>query len=591
MPTKPYLSRIWIIPVAYAVFGILWILLSDRLLYAARLPEEVSQSLQSIKGILYVAISTLLVALITWLHDSSSQNMTRVLAERDERFHFALGSIREAAFDYDIAKQVLHWSYGLRQLLGDVDNDVLTDLGQFRNSIHPDDVGRVVAGFSDVGAGKITQFRQIFRLRTRSGNYLWTEVRAMVIKGTANEPLRLVGVLRDVTERMRFEMDLIASNRALTALSDGNREIVQATSCDAVMQRVCQILVNRAGYKMAWIGQLEESGLLLPVAFAGTTRTYFDQEPLHTDDLNAHRSPITLAAAKCRTINARSEDTERTFTLWSERARHAGQSSCLAVPLLTQPQQGNGSGCFGVIAIYLGAGEVFDEREQLILETLCRDLSFALSVLQQKDKTDYVRRANELSEARLNDTLSQTVMALAATVERRDPYAAGHEARMAEMAIAVANKLGLGNDQLMGIRLAALLHDIGKIGISSEILAKPALLTPAERAMVRQHPQIGHDIIAGIDFPWPVKRVVLEHHERLDGSGYPNGLKGDQICLEARIIAVCDVAEAIMSGRPYRPAHTLTEALAVLSEPGKFDARVVAAFRELAIGGQLPLAA
>lgn len=147
-------------------------------------------------------------------------------------------------------------------------------------------------------------------------------------------------------------------------------------------------------------------------------------------------------------------------------------------------------------------------------------------------------------------------------VEARDPYTAGHQRKVASLAVAIGESIGLGIDSLAGLKLAALVHDIGKIYVPAEFLNKPGKLTDIEFAIIKQHPVLGHEILAPIDFGWPLSRFVLEHHERLDGSGYPSGLSGEAICIEARVLAVADTVDAMTSDRPYRPGRGLEMALA-----------------------------
>jgi len=155
---------------------------------------------------------------------------------------------------------------------------------------------------------------------------------------------------------------------------------------------------------------------------------------------------------------------------------------------------------------------------------------------------------------RLRKAIGATVQAMAVVVETRDPYTAGHQRRVADLARSIASEMGLSKGQIDGIRTAASIHDIGKISVPAEILSKPSKLSDTEFSLIKLHPQSGYDILKDIEFPWPVARMVVEHHERVDGSGYPNGLKGEEILLESRIIALADVVEAIASHRPYRPA-------------------------------------
>jgi len=165
------------------------------------------------------------------------------------------------------------------------------------------------------------------------------------------------------------------------------------------------------------------------------------------------------------------------------------------------------------------------------------------------------------SYERLHRTLGETVNALATTVEKRDPYTSGHMRRSTQLACAIAEDMGLPDSQIDGLRIAGLLHDIGKITVPAEILSKPGRLSEGELIIIRSHAQVGYDILGQIDFPWPVALTVIQHHERLDGSGYPSGLRGDQIIPEARILAVADVMEAMTSHRPYRPTRGLDIAL------------------------------
>ena len=208
-----------------------------------------------------------------------------------------------------------------------------------------------------------------------------------------------------------------------------------------------------------------------------------------------------------------------------------------------------------------------DRLEERIRE---KTLSLEQEVAERK-------RANEA----LKQTLNGTVVALARAVEMRDLYTAGHQMRVSELATRVARELGFSEDRLEGIRVMGLLHDIGKIIVPAEILTKPSKLTDYEFVFIKAHSQAGYDILKEIQFPWPVATAVLQHHERLNGSGYPQGLTGDRIMMEAKILAVADVTESMSSHRPYRPALGTDAALkeimsnrAVLYAPEAVDALV-----------------
>ncbi len=195
-------------------------------------------------------------------------------------------------------------------------------------------------------------------------------------------------------------------------------------------------------------------------------------------------------------------------------------------------------------------------------------------------------RSLQESEQRLKGNLLESVSAVAAMVEIRDPYTAGHQRNVSQLAAAMARELGLPEMMIEGIKLASVVHDVGKISVPSDILAKPGRLSEAEFALIKVHPERGYEVLKGIDFPWPIANTIRQHHERMDGSGYPHGLRGEDILLEARILAVADVIEAMATNRPYRLGLGIDTALQEIEQQrGKtFDSSVVDAaltlFRE-----------
>ncbi|MBI5895159.1 MAG: HD domain-containing protein [Desulfobacterales bacterium] len=213
-------------------------------------------------------------------------------------------------------------------------------------------------------------------------------------------------------------------------------------------------------------------------------------------------------------------------------------------------------------------------RTHLCLEEMRRELISHNLLLEQKV---------EQKTAEIRNILDASINAMALMVEIRDPYTAGHQQRVAQLACAIAKKMGMAQDAIEGLRIAALLHDVGKIRIPVSILSRSGRLMEEEFKMIKIHPLVSYDILKNIPFPWPMAQMAYQHHERLDGSGYPRGLSGDQILPEARILAVADATEANSSYRPYRPAHGIAEALKQIEEQkGKrYDADAVAACLEL----------
>ena len=170
------------------------------------------------------------------------------------------------------------------------------------------------------------------------------------------------------------------------------------------------------------------------------------------------------------------------------------------------------------------------------------------------------------SYQKLQSTMQDIIRTIAKMVEIKDPYTAGHQYRVSQLATLIAKELKFTTESLEGIRVAALVHDIGKISIPAEILSKPSKLNQIEYSLIKDHCKIGYDILKNINFPWPVAKIILQHHERINGSGYPQGLTDDEILLEAKIMGVADVVEAMSSYRPYRPALGIDEALKEISQ-------------------------
>lgn len=203
----------------------------------------------------------------------------------------------------------------------------------------------------------------------------------------------------------------------------------------------------------------------------------------------------------------------------------------------------------------------------------------AAEVILAQDVTEQLRADEQVKAyvARIERTILGTANAIAELIDLRDPYTGGHELRVGKIAASIAAEMGLDANTRRGLQIAGSLHDIGKIAIPAEILSKPGPLSLPEFDLVKSHAQAGYEVLKNIDFPWPVAEVARQHHERLDGSGYPRGLKGDGIILEARIIAVADVIEAMSTHRPFRPALGIDRALAEIADGRgtRYDAAVV----------------
>ncbi|MDD5400115.1 MAG: HD domain-containing protein [Sulfurimonas sp.] len=229
-----------------------------------------------------------------------------------------------------------------------------------------------------------------------------------------------------------------------------------------------------------------------------------------------------------------------------------GVVESLSIPLIVAEK------IIGAITVSISGHNLLGEKEEALLMEMAGDLAFGISKMRDnRERIDILEK--------LEGSLDNAVAAIAATVEMRDPYTAGHQRRVAKLAAAIASEMGLPTKQIEGIRIAGIVHDIGKIHVPAEILSNPSKLTDAEFSIIKTHPQAGYDILHTIDFPWPVAQMILQHHEKMDGSGYPNGLKGEDILIEARILCIADVIEAMASHRPYRPGFGIFPALQEIS--------------------------
>ena len=210
-------------------------------------------------------------------------------------------------------------------------------------------------------------------------------------------------------------------------------------------------------------------------------------------------------------------------------------------------------------------------------------LGISLDITARKHMGDKLHEQRQILEA----ALEGTVHAVSRAVELRDPYTAGHQRRVAELACAIAHEMGMSEHRIHGVRLGAMIHDIGKIGIPAEILSKPSRLSQLEYEIIQAHAMMGYDILKDISFPWPVAEIAHQHHERIDGKGYPQGLKGEEITLEAKIVGVADVVESMASNRPYRAGLGMPTALEEMKKNcgTLYDAQVVAACLRVLEGG------
>ena len=397
----------------------------------------------------------------------------------------------------------------------------------FLEFVHPDDRRMAAEHHSRRMRGEEVPAGLTFRIIDGHGACRWVDSKALLIAWNG-APATLC-FLTDITASRTMQESLRASEETLRKLVEGTTDMAWELNESSICTFVSPQVRSMLGYSPSEV--IGHSPLeFLPPDEAARFARMFEAAMLEPEGKAL--------------IN---------FTFIHKRGRHVTVETS-AVPILT-------FGCLGVG--FRGIARDVSEREEMKLQ------------LQ-----DSLRK--------LESTIDRTIQAISLIAEARDSYTAGHQKRTSQLSCTIAERMGLPRDQVRVVRIAALLHDIGKVAVPSEILTKPGRLSTIETELIRTHSQVGYDILRTVDFPWPIADVVHQHHERLDGSGYPLGLRDEDISIEAKILAVADVVEAMTSYRPYRPARGIEEALAEISvNSGKLhDADAVYACLDVFNGGE-----
>ncbi|MCW9089122.1 MAG: PAS domain S-box protein [Gammaproteobacteria bacterium] len=354
---------------------------------------------------------------------------------------------------------------------------------------------------------------------------------------------------REVTAEHQAEQKLVALNRVLKTLSEGNRVLVHAHNESSLLESICHVLTREGDYPAVWIATPQEDGTALNcIASDGPLKGKILQWRWQQVPLGEQQHPMVIAYRENKGIIISRNDSSSVDYGLEPAMTDIDIETVFLLPVGYHDQ------VFGVIGIFSRMPLEMQQEELTLLDELVSDLGFGV----QSHRTT---QAHEQSVLQLKDAMLHTVEAFSIALEKRDPYTAGHQNRVAALSVAIAREMGMEEQRVEGIRLGSMVHDIGKISVPAEILNRPGRLSDSEFGVIKAHPEAGYDVLKGIDFPWPIAQMALQHHERLDGSGYPFGLKGDEIVEEALILAVADVVEAITSHRPYRPGLGLEVAL------------------------------
>jgi PAS domain S-box-containing protein/putative nucleotidyltransferase with HDIG domain len=506
------------------------------------------------------------------LHDPAVAGIVvnlRDISERKEaeaRLHAVTGAAMDAVILVDNEGKLAFWNDAAERILGYKSAEIIGK--DFHSLLAParylEAFHAGFAAFRATGRGPAVGKTTELAARRQDGTEIPVELSlaSVILKGKWNA----VGILRDISARKVQEEALARVNRTLKTLSACNSVVVHATTEQQLLQDMCRTVVEIGGFKAAWIGfaQQDREKSVRPVAWAGATENYVGQLDINWDDTERGRGPVGRCIRTAAPQVIHDIEADPLMAPWHTLTEEHGYLSSLTLPL-TGP-----AGVFGALMIDAGERDAFGANELELLSEMASDLSYGIMALRTV-------AAHAEGLHRLELSMEGTIHALAGMVETRDPYTAGHQRRVTALAVAIAREMDLSDHAVRGLELAATIHDIGKINVPAEILAKPGKLTPIEFELIKTHPETGHEILKDVQFPWPVAEIIRQHHERSDGSGYPRGLRSEQILPEAKILAVADVAEAMSSHRPYRPGKGVGAALEEIAR-GRgtvFDAAVV----------------
>lgn len=435
------------------------------------------------------------------------------LKKSEERYRMLFERSLDCVYLTDLEGNFLDANRATLELLG-YHRDQISEVS-FRTLMSPEELQRAMTALNEAVRTGIQPETLELRLRRKDGSEVIVETRSAVVYDDIG-PCAVQGIARDITERTKAETALRENEQRFRAM------IEQSISGFYLIQDGIFAYVNS---RFA-----EIFGYASPADIVGKSPS----------ELTAEEDRATVAGNIQRRLSGEIKSMGYTYTGLRKDGTHIE------------------------VGVH-GSFTIFQGRPAII--GLLQDIS------ERKRGEDDARRY----VARLEQAMQSTINVVATIGELRDPYTHGHERRVGEIAAAIATEMGLEDNQVHGIRIAGYLHDVGKIAVPAEILAKPARLTKAEFDLVKDHAQRGYEILKTVPFPWPVAESAWQHHERMDGSGYPQGLKGDAILVEARILGVADTVEAMASHRPYRPGLGIERALAEIeSSRGKlFDPRVV----------------
>lgn len=360
---------------------------------------------------------------------------------------------------------------------------------------------------------------------------------------TSHDRAIFLHMTQDITEKKQAEQKILHNYQIQSVLS----ALLRISLLDISLKEQLQLIMEHI-ISVPWLA-LESKGSIFMLEDDPGVLVMKVHHNLSPPALNMCRQ-VSFGRCLCgrAALSGQIEFADRVDDRHENRYEGMSPHGHYCIPILSAGKM------LGVINLYIKEGHRRDEREE---EFLCAVSDVVAGIIERK----LVEEELQHSLDNLRKTMEGTTQLAALMVETKDPYTSGHQRGVSKLGCTIAKEIGLSKEQIEGIRIAGIIHDLGKISVPAEILSRPGKITEIEFGLIKTHPQVGYDILKTIEFPWPVAQIVLQHHERMDGSGYPSGLSGKDILMEARILGVADVIEAISSHRPYRPALGIDKAL------------------------------
>ncbi len=568
---------------------------------------------------------------------SERKRADEALMKSEERFHLSMEATNDGLWDWNKETDEVYYSPACYHMLGYEVGAFPGTLKGWQDLLHPDDVEQTMRVNMDCVEGRRENFAVEYRLKAKNGEWRWILGRGKSIARDAQgRSLRLVGTNSDITERKQAGESIRESEAKFrAAFMTGADAFYWATLEDGKIVEINESFESVFGYprdevigrtslelglyakpsdRARMLAELREKGVVRDLELAGRKKggalitVSLSARPVSQSgrmfllgiirDITERKKAAEIlkeSEERYRTLFDGAQDGVALADIETGRLFDCNPALCHMVErdkseLVGQMQsilhsEGDLTRLTSSFRFHLSGDAIQSVEDDLVSRSgqlIPVEIRAAKVRIGSRDLLlgifrDITERRQSLNK--LQSALTGTIKTLATVVESRDPYTAGHQVRVAELAVEIASEMRLEADRIEGIRMAGVIHDVGKVTVPAEILSKPTRLKKAEFELIKDHPQIGYEMVKDIAFPWPIATIILEHHERMDGSGYPKGLAGEDLLLESRILTVADVVEAMASHRPYRPALGIEAALAEI-EKNKgtlFDASVVAA--------------